>query len=116
MGVPRFYTIVETAEIFRVSRRTFEDFVAVHPFYRQIGKRKLFTEADIAALAEKMECQSKSLVSPEVQTSTSVGRSEASKFTRLAALQAQKRRKPSARKGNGKSSKVVFLAPPPPRP
>lgn len=50
-----FYTLDEVAERFRVSRRTMQDFIRAHPFYRQIGRRKLFTEDDIHSLAGAME-------------------------------------------------------------
>ena len=57
---PKLYTLAETAAIFRVSKRVFAAFIADKPFYRTIGRAKLFTEQDIAQLYEAMESPSKS--------------------------------------------------------
>ena len=48
----KLYTLEEVAERFRVSRRTLQDFLRDHPYYRTLGRRKLFTEADITRLYE----------------------------------------------------------------
>jgi hypothetical protein len=44
----------ETAEMLRISRRALQDLVKLHPHYYSNGRRKLFTESDIAALREAM--------------------------------------------------------------
>src|SRR5215468_7242807 len=41
------FTLDEVATTFRVSRRTMQDYVRQHPFYRALGGRKLFTHSDI---------------------------------------------------------------------
>jgi len=57
---PRFYTIEEVARLFRVSRRTLQGYLRQHPYYRILGRRKLFTEADITRLYESLPCPSNS--------------------------------------------------------
>jgi hypothetical protein len=52
---PKLYTLTETAAIFRVSKQVFAE-----PFYRTIGRAKLFTDQDIAQLYEAMGSPSKS--------------------------------------------------------
>jgi excisionase family DNA binding protein len=54
------FTLEEVAERFRVSRRTLQEFLKDHPYYRILGRRKLFTEADIERLYEAMPCPSSS--------------------------------------------------------
>jgi len=53
--VARLYTIEEVATHFRVSRRTLQNHLRNHPYYRQFGRRKLFSEGDIAKLSRAME-------------------------------------------------------------
>lgn len=106
----KLYTLDETAERFRVSRRTMQDFVRRFPFYRTLGRRKLFTEEDIASLYEALPCPSSSREGTEAQTGTSVGPSAASLSTRLQALLTAKRPRRSVRGANGKSSRPAFSA------
>ena len=56
----RLYTIEEVAARFRVSRRTLQGHIRNYPYYRLLGRRKLFTEADIAKLYESLPCPSSS--------------------------------------------------------
>src|SRR5216684_682350 len=51
----KLYTEAEVAAMFRVSKRTFVDFIGKHRFYRKLGKLKLFTEADIMQLYEHLD-------------------------------------------------------------
>jgi hypothetical protein len=55
-------TLEEAAAYFRVSRRFFQGFIAEFPFYREIGRRKLFFADDIWHLTEalKRPCPSSS--------------------------------------------------------
>lgn len=55
----------EAADELRISRRAFQEVVQRHPHYYVNGRRKLFTEADIAAIVnglrrEAAQCQSPS--------------------------------------------------------
>src|SRR3984893_19274414 len=55
-GAPlKLYTETEVAAMFRVSKRTFVDFIGKHSFYRKLGKQKLFTETDIMLLYEHLD-------------------------------------------------------------
>lgn len=49
-----FYTLEEVAGRFRVSRRRFQDLIRQFPYYRLLGRRKLFTEDDINRLYEAL--------------------------------------------------------------
>jgi hypothetical protein len=57
---PILFTIDEVAARFRVSRRTLQAHVRQYPYYRVLGRRKLFTEADISRLYETLPCPSSS--------------------------------------------------------
>jgi hypothetical protein len=88
---PKLYTLAETAAIFRVSKRVFAGFIADKPYYRTIGRAKLFTELDIAQLYEAMAC-------PPMPASAQISRSarsEASDYARVAALMSKPPRKKS---------------------
>jgi hypothetical protein len=50
----------EVAERFRVSRRTLQAHLRQHSYYRNVRRRKLFTEMDIALLYEALQCPSSS--------------------------------------------------------
>lgn len=50
----KLYTLVEAAEYFRVSRRTFQNHIKRHPFYRSIGRKKLFSDSDLARLYDSL--------------------------------------------------------------
>ncbi len=81
--MPReLFTVEEVAERFRVSRRTLQDFLRDHPFYRTLGRRKLFSEADITHLYEALPCPSSSNENAEARIGTSAVPSEASLWTR----------------------------------
>lgn len=88
---PKFYTLAEAAAIFRVSKRVFAQFIADKPFYRTIGRAKLFTDQDIAQLYEAMGSPSKSISAPAPRAP----RSEASEYARVAALMPRALRKKS---------------------
>lgn len=48
-------TLAEAAAHFRVSRRFFQEFIQTNPFYRMMGRRKLFFEDDIARITEALK-------------------------------------------------------------
>ncbi len=100
---PRLYTLTEAAGIFRVSRRVFAEYISDKPFYRTLGKAKLFTDQDLSQLYEALNCPSNSNSGPTPKTGTCAEPSEASESARLAALMTKPRRKPSRRGANGKS-------------
>src|SRR5450759_2361322 len=56
--LPKLFTMEEVAERFRVSRRTLQAHLRQHPYYRTLGRRKLFTEPEIARLYEALPCPS----------------------------------------------------------
>src|SRR5436190_4128332 len=57
-------TLEQVAERFHVSRRTLQDFLRSHPgdppYFRTLGRRKLFSEADLSRLWEALPCRSNS--------------------------------------------------------
>jgi hypothetical protein len=50
----RLFTMNEVAGQMRVSRRWLQDFIQVHPYYRMVGRKKLFTPEDINRLIESL--------------------------------------------------------------
>src|SRR5579864_800270 len=106
----KLYTMDEAAAIFRVKKRVFAEFIADKPFYRVIGRAKLFTDQDISQLYEALACPSNSKSGTAPPTITCGGRSEASEFAKVRALMTKRRPKKSRPSANGKSSKVVSLA------
>src|ERR1035437_2638974 len=107
--IPHLLTMDEVAARFRVSRRSFQLFIRQYPYYRTLGRRKLFTEADIARLYEALPCPSSSPAGTPVLTGTSAAPSVASLWTRAQVLLTERQQKPSARSGNGKSSKPASM-------
>lgn len=104
---PRIYTFEEVATYFRVSRRTMQEFIRSFPFYRTLGRRKLFTETDIVRLYEALPCPSSSTENAELRTGTSAAPSAASLWTRAAALLTDQSRKRSALSESGTACKPV---------
>ena len=54
MVIGPIYTMVEAAKALRISRRSLQDLVRLHPCYFLNGRRKLFTERDLTSLIEAM--------------------------------------------------------------
>src|SRR5579885_647868 len=52
------FTLDETAARLHVSRRWLQDFLRGRPYGRMAGRKRLFTESDIAALIEELPCPS----------------------------------------------------------
>lgn len=47
MESERGKTIAEAADILRMSRRSLQEIIKRHPYYYPVGRRKIFTSADI---------------------------------------------------------------------
>jgi hypothetical protein len=86
------FTLQEVAEMFHVSPRTMNEHVRKFPFCRMIGRRKLFTKADIKALYEALPCPSGSSEDPAARTGISTAPSEASAYARAQELLTKSRR------------------------
>ncbi len=106
----KFYTLDEVAQLFRVSRRTLQDFLRLHPYYRRLGRRKLFTEDDITRLYEALPCPSSSTASAEAQTGTLEVRSPAKLLMRARELLTDQRRKRSSLDEHQNASKSLRTA------
>src|SRR6516165_11468489 len=91
MTTLELFTLDEVAATFRVSPRKMREHVRLHPFYRVLGGRKLFTRSDIKALYEALECPSNSSEGPAVQAGTCMVPSEASQYARAQELLTKKR-------------------------
>jgi hypothetical protein len=106
----KLYTMDEAAAIFRVKKRIFAEFIAGKPFYRVIGRAKLFTDQDIVQLYEAMECPSISANATAPSTGASAAHSVASESARVAALMKKRLPKKSGRSGIRKPREVVSMA------
>ncbi len=53
-------TMERVAERLHVCRKTLQRIIQDHPYYRQVGRRKIFTEADFQRLVEALPCPSNS--------------------------------------------------------
>jgi excisionase family DNA binding protein len=100
-NLQRLLTVEEVADRFRVSRRTLQAHIRRHPFYRLIGRRKLFTEDDVRKIYESLSCPSNSHADTAAPIGTCVAPSEASLWTKAQALLTEKSQKRSERNGNG---------------
>ena len=60
MGELVVYTTDEVVARLKVSPRWFREFLKKHPYYREAGRAKLFTDVDIQRLYEAMTCPSSS--------------------------------------------------------
>src|SRR2546430_3121756 len=109
MTTLELFTLDEVAATFRVSPRKMREHVRLHPFYRVLGGRKLFTRSDIKALYEALECPSSSSEEPAARTGTSSEPSEASAYARAHELPTTRPPKRFGRGASGRSSNVVSL-------
>lgn len=68
-------TLNEAAAHFRVSRRAFQDIIARYPFYRMMGRRKLFFPDDVARIRDALPrpkhftSRARLTTKPEIRTS-----------------------------------------------
>lgn len=53
-------TMPEVARLLRISRRGLQDIIRRHPYYREVGRKKLFTMSDYENLLEALKCPSPS--------------------------------------------------------
>lgn len=102
----KLLTLDEVAGHFRVSRRTFQAHIRRYPFYRTLGRRKLFTEADIARLYEALPCPSNSnhRVKARRRTTALEAPTSESMLTEALALLTEKQQNASAATGSPKSN------------
>lgn len=52
LTIQQIFTMNEAASRLRISRRSLQDVVRVYPYYFLNGRRKLFTEGDLAKIVE----------------------------------------------------------------
>ena len=109
----RTYTMDEAAELIHVSRRSMQEIVKRHPFYYVNGHKKLFTEADIAAIVtglrqEALPCPSPSNRHAKAsrQTGRSAAPTSASAWTRAQELLSKRSPSKSSTLRNEKSNVV----------
>ena len=106
-------TMEEAAETLRISRRALQEIIKRHPFYVPNGRRKLFTEADLAAIVaglrrEVDECRSNSSrpASAKRRIGRSVEPTSASAWTRAQELLTKPSRNRSSQPGDERSNVV----------
>lgn len=102
-------TLEMVAKRLHSSKRTVQDLLRAHPFYRKVGRRKLMTEGDFAALIAALPggeaCRSSlSDTAGEASTGTSGARSGVSMYSRLQVLRTELRQKQCSSAGKLKSS------------
>ena len=117
MTLSQVFSMDEAAERLHISRRQLQEIVKRHPHYVPNGQRKLFTEADLAAILaglreEREPCPSAS--NRPARANRRTGRSaapiSASAWTKAQALLTKPSREGSSRSESVKSN-VVALPP-----
>ncbi|MCZ6862676.1 MAG: hypothetical protein O7I42_20805 [Alphaproteobacteria bacterium] len=103
------YDMDESAKQLRVCRRVFQDLIKLYPFYRVIGRKKLFTAEDLNEIIRRLPCPYASKREKEAQTSGSAGPSEASLYTRVSRLMTPKPQKKSGSGARPNCSKIVSM-------
>lgn len=101
--IGRIYTMDEAAAHLRMSRRAFQELIKTHPAYAQIGRRKLFNDANLSALWSAMQCPLNLSAGPAPTTGISGAPSEASLSMRAHVLTTKGRRSKSASRGKARS-------------
>jgi hypothetical protein len=86
--LPILLTMEDVAIRLHISRRKLQDILKDLPYYREVGRRKLFTESDFAALIEALPSPAKAMPAqaPAPQSSEAL-------YRRLRVLTAKKPRK-----------------------
>jgi excisionase family DNA binding protein len=104
------YTMDEAAKELRVSRRWLQEFIQRHPYYRTVGRKKLFTAEDLARLIGALPCPGSSSRPAKARrrTGTSVANTSASLWTTARALLRNERRGASSRRGESRQNVVNF--------
>src|SRR5262249_43034173 len=107
------FTLDEVASRFRVSRRSFQSLIRQHPYYRTLGRRKLFTETDIGRLYEALSCPSNSFrpAAARRPIGQSAARTSANMWTEAQRLLNEQPRNKSLKNGSGKSSRTSSPSP-----
>lgn len=83
----QFLTMEEVSSRLHVSKRWLQGYVSGKPLGRIVGKKRLFTEADVMQIWESMPCPSSSIKAQTArQTIGYVGRTTASELTRVREL------------------------------
>jgi hypothetical protein len=73
-------TMDEVAAILRISRRTLQDLIKIHPYYKVVGKRrKLFSLTDIEKICDAVQFPLNSLSATAQAADAFPGLSEASR-------------------------------------
>ena len=82
----QFLTMDDVAGRLHVSKRWLQGFVSGKPLGRIVGKKRLFTEADVMQIWEAMPCPSSSIKAQTVrQTTGYAGRTTASELSKVRA-------------------------------
>ena len=104
------HTMDETATKLRISRRSLQDFIRDYPYYRSFGRKKLFTDEDVARLIEALPCPGNSSrpARAKRRSGTSGGNTSASLLTEVRALARGEPPLRSSTPGNDKRSVVSF--------
>lgn len=98
-----FHTMDEVAAMLRISRRTLQDLIKIHPHYKVAGKRrKLFSESDITKICEAIQCRSTLSSAKAHEPGISGGPSEESLWTEAQKLTTVKRQKLSISRSSGR--------------
>lgn len=105
------FTLDQAAAELHVSERHLRSIIKIHGCHRRVGRRILFTRADLIALLERMKCPSACTSTPIVPRSgASVGQSSDTGLTNLLDLLERRKRKPSQTVSQPKSGSVVSMA------
>lgn len=107
------YTMEEAAARLRISRRTLQELIKDHRFYFSTGRRKLFTEGDIANLIEALReppCRSSSSRRSRVARpiGMSGGRTTGSYWTEAQRRLSELKQRDGSASGNRTSTVVSF--------
>src|SRR2546423_15165645 len=107
---PTLLTRDEAASKLRVPRRWLQDFIQEHPYYRMVGRKKLFTSEDMTRLIGALPCPG-SLSRPAKarrRSGTSAANTSESLWTTARALLRNEPRGASSRHGESKQNGVSF--------
>jgi len=109
----RLFTMDEAAVEMRVSRRWLQDFIQDHPYYRLVGRKKLFEPEHINRLIGAMPCPGSSSRPAKAKrcSGTSGANTSESDWTTARELLTSERPSASSRHGENKPNVVSFSAP-----
>src|SRR5262249_15093889 len=103
-------TMDEAAKELRISRRWLQDFIKRYPYYRTVGRKKLFNSEDISRLIGALPCPGSSSrpAKAKRRSGTSAANTSASDLTTALELARQRRRRPFRRPGGSAPNVVNF--------